>query len=50
VDNKLWNQVTGGLDSDESNNIYIPVIQLTGYATESNEKKYLLFYASDSRH
>jgi len=24
--------------------------KLTGYATESNKKIYLLFYASDSRH
>jgi len=29
---------------------YMHSMQLTGYATESNEKKiYMLFYASDSR-
>jgi len=28
----------------------IYTFQLTGYATESNEKIYLLFYVSDSRH
>jgi len=29
---------------------FIYTFQLTGYATELNEKKYLLFCASDSRH